>query len=95
MPAPRFATQANKEGRTMKRPMTNIEKVTHIMTYSKYGALAQLFVMDALNKWSGIVSKALPEQVTNGFINGEAWIAVAKEIQDALRTEMTINDDEV
>jgi hypothetical protein len=78
-----------------KRPMTNIEKVTHIMSYSDYGAVAQMFVMESLQKWSGIISKASPEQVDNGFINGEAWIGVAKEIQKALQSELTITDPEL
>jgi hypothetical protein len=78
-----------------KRPMTNIEKVTHIMNYSNYGALAQMFVMEALHKWSGTISKASPEQVENGFINAEAWIGVAREIQGALRAEITIDDSEL
>jgi hypothetical protein len=78
-----------------KRPMTNIEKVTHIMSYSNYGALAQMFVMEALHKWSGIISKASPEQVDNGLVSGEAWIGVAKEIQKALQTELTITDSEL
>jgi hypothetical protein len=75
-----------------KRPMTNIEKVTHIMTYSNYRALSQMFVREALHKWSGIISKASPEQVDNGFVNGKAWIAVAKEIHKALQAELTITD---
>jgi hypothetical protein len=75
--------------------MTNIEKVTHIMTYSNYGALSQMFVMEALHKWSGIISKASPEQVDNGFVNGEAWIGVAGEIQRVLQTELTIDDPEL
>jgi hypothetical protein len=78
-----------------KRPMTNIEKVTHIMSYSNYGALAQMFVMEALHKWSGIVSKASPKQIGIGFVSGEAWIGVAKEIQKGLNTEMTIEDREL
>jgi hypothetical protein len=78
-----------------KRPMTNIERVTHIMSYSNYGALARMFVMEALHKWSGIISKASPEQVDNGFVNGEAWIGVAKAIQEGLNTEMTIDDPEL
>jgi hypothetical protein len=40
--------QGLTENDMAKRPMTNIEKVTHIMTFSNYGALAQCFVMDAL-----------------------------------------------
>jgi hypothetical protein len=85
------ADRGLKERPMAKRTMTNIEKVTHIMTYSNYGALAQLFVMDALHQWSGGVSKASPEQVDNGFINGEAWIGVAGEIHKALQSELTIN----
>ncbi len=78
-----------------KRPMTNIEKVQHIMSYSSYGALAQIFVMDALTKWTGIISKASPEQVENGFVNPEAWIGVAREIQNALKAGLTIDDSEL
>jgi hypothetical protein len=78
-----------------KRPMTNIEKVTHIMSYSQYGALAQMFVMDALHKWTGIISKASPEHVENGFVNGEAWIGVAREIQTKLQADLTIDDSEL
>jgi hypothetical protein len=75
-----------------KRPMTNIEKVTHLMTYSSYGALSQMFVMEALQKWSDIISSASIRDVDNGFINPEAWIAVAKEIRERLQTEMLIDD---
>jgi hypothetical protein len=78
-----------------KRPMTNIEKVHYLMTYSSYGALAQLFVMDALHKWADIISKASPEQVGNGLVNGEAWIGVAREIRNALQTDLTIDDPEL
>lgn len=78
-----------------KRRMTNIEKVCHMMTYSAYGALAQLFVMDALHKWSGIVSKASPEQVGNGFVDGATWIGVAGEIQRTLRSDLTIDDPDI
>src|SRR6266571_1209998 len=88
------ADRGLKERPMAKRTMTNIEKVTHIMTYSNYGALAQLFDMDALHQWSGIISKASPQQVDNGFINGEAWISVAGEIHKALQSELTINDFE-
>jgi len=77
-----------------KRPLTNIEKVTHIMSRSNYGALAQCFVMEALHKWSGIISTAAASKVDNGFISGEAWIGVAQEINKKLKAEMLIDDDE-
>ena len=78
-----------------KSPMTNIERVQHIMTYSRYGALAQLFVMDALHKWTDIISKASPQQVDNGFVDPEAWIGVAAEIQNALKSDLTVDDPEL
>lgn len=75
-----------------QRPMTNIEKVTHIMNFSNYGALAQCFVMDALHKWSDLVRKANPNDISNGLISGEAWIGVANEIYERLNAEMMIDD---
>jgi len=78
-----------------KRPMTNVEKVIHIMSYSAHGALAQMFVMEALHKWSGIISKTDPRKVDNGFVSGEAWVGVAKEIQRAMQSNMTIDDSEL
>lgn len=64
--------------------MTNIEKITDIMEYSQYGALAQMFVMDAVGKLAKIVAEATEadlEPMKNGFIDPYAWQNVAKEIQ--------------
>jgi len=91
--APR-AFRGITENDMAKRPMTNIEKVTHIMTFSKYGALAQCFVMDALHKWSDLIRKANPDDITNGLISGKAWIAVANEIHERLNTEILIHHRE-
>jgi hypothetical protein len=87
VPRPSAATRT-----AAKRPMTNIEKVAHIMTYSNYGTLSQMFVMEALHKWSDIISRASAKDVDSGFINPEAWIGVAKEIRERLSTEMLIDD---
>jgi hypothetical protein len=86
--------QGFTENEMAKRRMTNIEKVTHIMTFSSYGALAECFVMDALHQWSDLIRKASPDNISNGLISGEAWIGVANEIHDRLNTEMLINDPE-
>jgi hypothetical protein len=63
---------------------TNVQLVKEIMENSKYGALAQMFVMDALLKWSDIVSKSKPDDYKDSFVHGESWIAVAKEIKAKL-----------
>ena len=72
---------------TSAPPSTNLEVVTDIMTYSNYGALAQLFVMDALTKFSKIVMSTPSEDMAmmdNGLISCEAWKGVAAEIHKKL-----------
>lgn len=68
---------------------TNVEFVTRIMEYSRHGAMAQLFVLDALDKWSHVIANMpddeIDEEFENSFVNGQAWKAVAQEIQDALK----------
>lgn len=66
---------------------TNIEFVTEIMEYSKYGGMAQLFVIDALDKHSHAVANAPPEAFAKSahFISTEAWQGVAREIAGKLK----------
>jgi hypothetical protein len=68
----------------MPKPKTNVQFVTDLMEFSRYGALAQIFVIDALDKWSKKISECDPAQVDNAMINGEAWVGVAKEIQQKI-----------
>lgn len=65
----------------MAKPKTNVQFVRDLMEFSRYGALAQIFVIDALDKWSKKISECDPAQVDSAMINGEAWVGVAKEIQ--------------
>jgi hypothetical protein len=70
-------------------PMTNIECLTDIMTFSRYGALAQTFVMDALSRHAERVAMVpiseLEEQFSNyPMINAQAWQGVAREIHNKL-----------
>ncbi|AOK22705.1 hypothetical protein WK67_08070 [Burkholderia ubonensis] len=69
--------------------MTNLECLTDIMTFSRYGALAQAFVMDALSKHAERVSNvpldALQKQFgVHPLISVEAWQGVAREIHTKL-----------
>lgn len=69
----------------MAKPQTNVEFVTQLMEFSRFGALAQIFVIDALDKWSAKVAAANPADVDSALINGEAWVGVAREIQQKLK----------
>lgn len=68
----------------MKRK-TNVQIVKDIMENSRYGALAQVFVMDALHKFSDAVAESeLKDYPPGSFVAPEAWIGVAKEIKNKL-----------
>jgi hypothetical protein len=54
------------------QPETNVEFVTRMMEFSNYGALAQLFVLEAVRNWSNLVAEADPAKVDSPMINGHA-----------------------
>ncbi|BAR61921.1 hypothetical protein NK6_8774 [Bradyrhizobium diazoefficiens] len=62
----------------------NVAFVKDLMTHSRYGALTQLFVIDALSKWADKISSVEPQAVDSPMISGEAWVGVAKEIKDKI-----------
>ncbi|WP_318828226.1 hypothetical protein [Burkholderia cepacia] len=69
--------------------MTNLECLTDIMTFSRCGALAQAFIMDALSKHAERVATAPLDQLQVQFgarllISAQAWQGVAREIHDKL-----------
>ena len=70
-------------------PMTNLECITDLMTFSQYGALAQAFVMDALGKHASLIAKMPLDELAEKFgdqpmISAKAWHGVANEIHDKL-----------
>ncbi|MPV71439.1 hypothetical protein [Burkholderia sp. BE17] len=69
--------------------MTNLKCLSDIMTFSRYGALAQAFVMNALSKHAERVATVplskLQEQFgVHPLISAQAWQGVAREIHDKL-----------
>lgn len=64
--------------------MSNIKFVTNIMEHSNYGALSQMFVLDAIDKLSKQISKLDPNELDWDFINPHAWVGVANEIRTKL-----------
>ena len=68
----------------MPHGQTNIEFVSNLMNFSRYGPLAQVFVIQALTHYSEAVAKADPARVDTPFVTGDAWVGVAKEIKAKL-----------
>ncbi|MGO4302231.1 hypothetical protein [Cupriavidus sp. RAF12] len=72
----------------MAKRKTNIEAVVDLMSISQYGAIAQLFVVDALCKHAEAVAKADPAKLDSPMLSGKAWVGVAKEIQFKLNQHL-------
>jgi hypothetical protein len=74
----------------MKR-QNNVEFVIDMMKFSRYGAMAQLFVLQALDQYSHAVANAPPESFAGSehLINARTWQGVAKEI--AQKMEQRLN----
>lgn len=71
--------------------MTNLECLTEIMTFSRYGVLAQAFVMDALSKHAERVATVPLDTLQAQFgvhplISVETWQGVAREIHNKLES---------
>lgn len=66
---------------------SNIQFVTRVMDHSKYGALKQAFIMDALDKAAEAIAKIDPDTLASEFsmVNPRAWIGCAKELQAELK----------
>lgn len=77
----------------IKKQRTNIEKITEIMSFSNYGALAQLFVLDAVLRHSELIANTPIEEMrsymASGLITPEAWHGVATEIAVKLKEMMS------
>lgn len=69
----------------MKTATTNVELVTQLMEHSHYGALAQIFIVDAITKQAERVAAMSDEQVAKldaeSATNMYAWRGVAREIK--------------
>lgn len=66
--------------------LTNVEFITNLMEFSKYGGLALIFVIDALDKHAHAVANVSPEvfEKMAHFINPQAWQGVAREIAEKI-----------
>lgn len=63
---------------------TNVQWVKHAMEYSKFGALSQAFIMEAIGRYANQIAELDPARLDSALISGEAWVGVAKEIKASL-----------
>jgi hypothetical protein len=68
-----------------KGPKTNEEWVVRTINYSRFGALSQMFVMQAIEKYAEACAKEPAATFDSPMLNGAAWVGVATEIRDSLK----------
>jgi hypothetical protein len=74
---------------------TNMDVITEIMEYSPYGALSQMFVIDALLKQAKYVvmnKEQVIKEMEKGFIHGSSWVAMAEYLEATLEKHLTPGD---
>jgi len=71
-----------------KEPETNIEFLNNLMEYSKTGALMQLFVMTAIEKYGAMIEACDEEDWNTNFISLEGWKCCAVEIREKLAARL-------
>lgn len=77
------------------RPETNIELVTRVCQFSRHGAMAQMFLVDALLKAAKKVAETPDEELTKAFgehpfIHPQLWKATAREWLEELNTHLDL-----
>jgi hypothetical protein len=63
----------------MRKNTTNIEFVTELMDFSTQGALMQMYVLTALEYYSGEIKDCTEEQWNTNMISLPAWKRCADE----------------
>lgn len=75
---------AGTEDLMRKRP-TNEEFVSYLMNDSKYGQLAQVFVVEAIRYYSELIVKQPAPTEDNGeIISNISWYGIATEVQNKM-----------
>lgn len=72
---------------------TNEEFVAALMRFSGFGALSQVFVIEAIRRYADKVAAAQPSDSDTQFLSGAAWVGVAKEIQAKVYDQYDVDDD--
>lgn len=70
----------------MNKRQSNEEFVNELMTFSKYGVLAQVFPIEALRYYSELVSgQPKPTEAGNGLVSPIVWHNIATDVNKALK----------
>lgn len=66
---------------TPGKPKCNEDFVRDLMNYSPVGALAQAFIMEAIQRYARECAAADPAKFDSGLMSGAAWVKCAQDIK--------------
>ena len=81
-----------------KKIRTNVQLVTHMMDYSRYGALSQAFIFEAIRRYAEQVAAVDKDKINPNdwlFISFDGWQGVANEILKTLTENWGVRASEV
>jgi len=65
-----------------RRLKTNEDLVLDLMNYSPYGALGEVFIVEAIRKYAdALVATPLGPSSPDSFINNEPWNSIAADVK--------------
>ena len=68
--------------------LSNEEFVQHLMSFSQYGAMTQIFVIEAIRFYAESVSRTPePTEDSNEMINPKLWHRIATDITKAMKEQ--------
>lgn len=75
---------------------TTVGFVSQLMNDSRFGPLAELFVMEALKKYAGDVAALDPNELEKtglwSWISPEAWVAIGQEFNGKIEARSKANN---
>jgi len=73
---------------SIQKPNTNEELVRKMMTYSKFGPLAQAFIMEAITRYAKECAEMTDEQCDaadkDSMVNMRTWRALGQDLREQL-----------
>lgn len=77
---------ANADLKLKRKQETNEQFISRIINYSPTGALAQMFIIEAISRYAKAVAAAPP--IENAMIDGGAWKRCAAHIDAEMKLHL-------
>lgn len=80
---------------SMYKITTNEEMVADLMRFSPYGALGQIFIIEAIRFYSNLIAmRGEPEIDPSAMINPKIWYQTAVDVQSRMKAVYERNNND-